>query len=67
MSDTYYVVEITGEAADEVEEAVKSSGASPGEIVKDALATRRWIRENTQAGKLYIKEGYRFREVRPAE
>jgi len=67
LSDSYYVVELTGEAADEVEQAVKASGASPAAIVSDALAARRWVRENAAAGKLYIKDGHRYREVQPGQ
>lgn len=65
MSNTYHV-EITGEAAKEVDQAVES-GTSPGTVVNDALAARRWIRENAKAGRLYIKVGHKFREVTPAK
>ena len=58
-----YVIEITGDAVEEVEEGLRSTGASPAAVVSDALASRRWIRENARAGKLYIKDGSKFREV----
>ena len=64
MSNTYRV-EIIGKAADEVERGVRS-GKSPGAVVSDILVSRRWIRENVEAGRLYIKVGHKFREVLPA-
>lgn len=66
MSSSYNV-EITGEAAEEVDEAVKSGAASVGAVVSDAFAAKKWIRENAKAGRLYLKEGSKFREVTPGK
>jgi hypothetical protein len=55
-----YTVDIDGEAAEEVRKSAEA-GESPGEIVSEALAIRKWLRES--AGDLYIKRGSKFVEV----
>ena len=58
-----YTVTIQDGAAEEVEMAVKNGAGSLGAVISDALAARKWIRDNAKAGRLYIKQGNKFVEV----
>jgi hypothetical protein len=57
-----YNVEITGAAASEVEKVAAETGDTPGQIVSQALAALKWIRES----EVYEKQGSKFVEVEVA-
>lgn len=54
-----YNVEITGDAANEVQKIASQTGEGAGEIVSQALAALKWLRES----EVYEKQGSKFVEV----